>query len=67
MDKNFEEFRNNIPCISKVINNKDENYFQTIEEINGEVDFYQNKTRLDHDEDGEIGIDKIISQFEELK
>lgn len=40
MDKNFEEFRDNIEWLSEKVTTKDENYFKTIEEMNGKVDFY---------------------------
>ncbi|KAL4454224.1 hypothetical protein ABPG74_012181 [Tetrahymena malaccensis] len=63
MDKNFEEFRNTITSISSQVNTQDENYFQTIQELNGEVDFYQNK--IEEEEDFK-GIDNIINKFEQL-
>jgi hypothetical protein len=40
MDKNFEEFRDNIEWVSNAVLVKEENYFKTIEEMNGKVDFY---------------------------
>ncbi|EAS04334.1 GDP dissociation inhibitor (macronuclear) [Tetrahymena thermophila SB210] len=63
MDKNFEEFRDTITSISSQVNTQDENYFQTIQELNGEVDFYQNK--IEEEEDFK-GIDNIINKFEQL-
>ncbi|KAL4500378.1 hypothetical protein ABPG72_003329 [Tetrahymena utriculariae] len=63
MDKNFEEFRDTITSISSQVNTQDENYFQTIQELNGEVDFYQNK--IEEEEDFKR-IDIIINKFEQL-
>lgn len=60
MDKNFEEFRNNIEKISVNIKNCEENYFQTTSEIKG-ID----KKYSDNEETDQINV--ILNKFEELK
>lgn len=67
MDRNFEEFRDHIEKISDLIKIKDENYFKTIEELEGKVDFYQEEIQDDGDADSHKQIDQIISKFENLQ